>query len=134
MNLWVLATVAVLLLAYGAVSARLQSTPVTQAMVFVAVGLLLSDHVLRLVEITVAQAEEGAGHVEPVKVILEEIGFGTIGGLVAGALGAWVLRTFADKRWMEGTWRQINAVATALLAYSLASALGGSGFIAAFVA
>ena len=35
---------------------------------------------------------------------------------------------------MEGTWRQINTVATALLAYTVAVALGGSGFIAAFTA
>jgi NhaP-type Na+/H+ or K+/H+ antiporter len=35
---------------------------------------------------------------------------------------------------MEETWRQIDAVATPLLAYTLAAALGGSGFIAAFVA
>jgi NhaP-type Na+/H+ or K+/H+ antiporter len=35
---------------------------------------------------------------------------------------------------MEGTWQQINAVATPLLAYTVAAGLGGSGFIAAFVA
>jgi NhaP-type Na+/H+ or K+/H+ antiporter len=35
---------------------------------------------------------------------------------------------------MEETWRQIDAVATPLLAYTLAAALGGSGFIADFVA
>jgi sodium/hydrogen antiporter len=35
---------------------------------------------------------------------------------------------------MERTWQQINAVATPLLAYTVAAALGGSGFIAAFVA
>ena len=35
---------------------------------------------------------------------------------------------------MEGTWRQINTVATPLLAYPVAAGLGGSGFIAAFVA
>jgi sodium/hydrogen antiporter len=35
---------------------------------------------------------------------------------------------------MEGTWKQINAVATPLLAYTTASALGGSGFITAFTA
>jgi sodium/hydrogen antiporter len=67
-------------------------------------------------------------------VILEEIGFGALGGVVAGVLGAWVLRGFAARGWMEGTWKQINAVATPLLAYGVASALGGSGFIAAFVA
>ena len=35
---------------------------------------------------------------------------------------------------MEEIWRQIDAVATPLLAYTLAAALGGSGFIAAFTA
>jgi NhaP-type Na+/H+ or K+/H+ antiporter len=35
---------------------------------------------------------------------------------------------------MEGTWLQINAVATPLLAYTVAVGLGGSGFIAAFTA
>jgi sodium/hydrogen antiporter len=35
---------------------------------------------------------------------------------------------------VEGTWRQIAAVATALLASTVAAALGGSGFIAAFTA
>src|SRR5215211_4563641 len=70
---------------------------------------------LLLIFLTIAQAEEGIGHVEPVKVVLEEIGFGVIGGVVAGVLGAWVLRWFAARGWMEGTWQQINAVATPLL-------------------
>jgi NhaP-type Na+/H+ or K+/H+ antiporter len=89
---------------------------------------------LLIIFLTIAEAEEGAIHVEPLRVILEEIGFGAAGGLVAGALGAWVLRGFAARGWMEGTWKQITAVATPLLAYTAASALGGSGFIAAFVA
>jgi sodium/hydrogen antiporter len=253
-NEWAVPTVAVLLLAYAAVSARLRPTVVTQAMVFVACGLLVGDRVLDLVDadvanqyvrllaeatlalllftdavridlatlrresalpvrllgiglpltimagtlaglalfpmlglwtaaalatmlaptdaalglpvvsnrrlpsrirqglnvesglndgvcvplliifLTIAQAEEGVGHVEPVKVVLEEIGFGALGGIVAGVLGAWVLRTFAGKGWIDQTWQQIIGVATPLLAYTVASALGGSGFIAAFVA
>src|SRR4029434_8125245 len=40
---------------------------------------------------------------------------------------------FAARGWMEGTWQQINAVATPLLAYTVAAGLGGSGFIGAFV-
>jgi hypothetical protein len=47
--------------------------------------------------LTIARAEEASGQVESLKVVLEEIGFGTIGGVVAGALGAWVLGVFA--RW-----------------------------------
>ena len=254
MNGWAVPTVAVLLLAYASVSARLRPTVVTQAMVFVACGLLVGDRVLDMVDadvanqyvrllaeatlalllfidavridlatlrresalpvrmlgiglpltivagtlaglalfpmlglwtaaalatmlaptdaalglpvvsnrrlpsrirqglnvesglndgvcvplliifLTIAQAEEGVGHVEPVKVVLEEIGFGALGGIVAGVLGAWVLRTFAGKGWIDQTWQQIIGVATPLLAYTVASALGGSGFIAAFVA
>jgi sodium/hydrogen antiporter len=254
MNQWALPTIALLLLGYGALSARLRATVVTQAMVFVAFGLLVGNRVLDLVDVdvanrfvrhlaeatltlvlftdavrvnlgrlrreslvparllgiglpltilvgtlvglvlfprldvwtaaalatilaptdaalglpvvsnrrlpsrirqglnvesglndgvcvpllliflTMAQAEEGVGHVEPLRVVVEEIGFGVIGGVVAGALGAWVLRRFAARGWMDGTWKQINAVATPLLAYSVAAALGGSGFIAAFVA
>ena len=87
-----------------------------------------------IIFLTIAQAEEGVGHIEPLQVIAEEIGFGVIGGVAAGALGAWVLRSFGGRGWMEGTWRQINAVVTALLAYTVAASLGGSGFIAAFVA
>jgi NhaP-type Na+/H+ or K+/H+ antiporter len=254
MDTWMLAGIALVLIAYAAVSGRLASTPVTQAMVFVAIGLLAGNRVLGLIEadaasqfvrhlaeatltlvlftdavrvnlgrlrreslvparllgiglpltivagtlaglvllpgldlwtaaalatmlaptdaalglpvvsnrrlpsrirqglnvesglndgvcvplliifLTIAEAEQGAAHVEPLRVILEEIGFGAAGGLVAGALGAWVLRGFAARGWMEGTWKQINAVATPLLAYGIAVALGGSGFIAAFVA
>jgi NhaP-type Na+/H+ or K+/H+ antiporter len=254
MNQWALPTVAVLLLGYGAVSGRLQPTVVTQAMVFVALGLLVGNRVLDLVEVdtanqyirllaeatltlvlftdavrinpgslrresvlpvrllgvglpltivagtlvglalfpqlnvwtaaalatilaptdaalglpvvtnkrlpsrirqglnvesglndgvcvplliiflTIAQTEEGIGHIEPLRVVLEEIGFGVVGGIVAGALGALVLRSFAARGWMEGTWQQINALATPLLAYTVAAGLGGSGFIAAFVA
>ena len=254
MNEWALPTIAVLLIGYGAVSGRLQSTVVTQAMVFVALGLLVGNRVLELIDVdaanqfvrqlaeatltlvlftdaarvnlgtlrresalparllglglpltimagtlaglvlfaeldlwtaaalatilaptdaalglpvvsnrrlparirqglnvesgmndgvcvplliiflTLAQAEEGIGDIEPLKVVLEEIGFGAVGGVVAGALGAWVLRSFGARGWMEGTWKQISTVATPLLAYGIAVALGGSGFIATFVA
>jgi NhaP-type Na+/H+ or K+/H+ antiporter len=89
---------------------------------------------LLIIFLTIAQAEEGIGHVGPVRVLTEEIGFGAVGGVAAGALGAWVFRTFGGRGWMEDTWQQISAVATPLLAYTLAAALGGSGFIAAFVA
>jgi NhaP-type Na+/H+ or K+/H+ antiporter len=88
---------------------------------------------LLIIFVIVAEAEEGT-EVEPLRVVAEEIGFGIVGGLVAGLVGAWVLREFAARRWMDRTWKQINGVATPALAYAVASALGGSGFIAAFVA
>jgi sodium/hydrogen antiporter len=54
MNQWVLPTIAVLLIGYGALSGRLQSTVITQAMVFVALGLLVGNRALGLVEVDTA--------------------------------------------------------------------------------
>ena len=66
--------------------------------------------------------------------LLEEVGYGIAGGVAAGLLiGAIIV--YAG-RWdlIEATWRQVVPAAGAALAYGTASALGGSGFIAAFVA
>jgi hypothetical protein len=54
MNQWALPTIALALLAYAAVSRRLRSTPVSQAMAFVALGLLVGDRLLDAVEVDVA--------------------------------------------------------------------------------
>jgi sodium/hydrogen antiporter len=89
---------------------------------------------LLIVFLTLAVAEEGEADVEPVRILLEEIGLGSLAGGVAAAVGAVILRSDATRGWMSRPWRQINGLATPLLAYSSAAALGGSGFIAAFVA
>lgn len=88
---------------------------------------------LLLIFLAVAKADEEE-ELAPVRVVLEQIGYGAIAGLVAGALGAWVLATFARRGWITDTWQQIIGVVTPMLAYTAAVALGGSGFIAAFVA
>jgi NhaP-type Na+/H+ or K+/H+ antiporter len=64
----------------------------------------------------------------------EQIGWGLTGGLVAGVLGGLLFRAADRRGWIGREWRQIVPLAAALLAYSLALTLGGSGFIAAFVA
>jgi sodium/hydrogen antiporter len=61
-----------------------------------------------------------------------QIGWGLVGGLIAGIGGGLVFR-FAERRgWLGGGWRQILPLATAILAFAVAAGLGGSGFIAAF--
>jgi NhaP-type Na+/H+ or K+/H+ antiporter len=89
---------------------------------------------LLIIFLTLAAAEEDMAQTGPVRILLEEIGFGALGGVAAGVLGAWVLRQAVARRWATPGWQQIISVATAILAYTVAVALGGSGFIASFVA
>jgi sodium/hydrogen antiporter len=89
---------------------------------------------LFLVALAVAQAEEGAiGDGAAVELVLEKIGFGILGGLVAGAAAAAVVVYAGGRRFVDATWLQVVPLAGALLAFGLAEAIDGSGFIAAFV-
>jgi NhaP-type Na+/H+ or K+/H+ antiporter len=68
------------------------------------------------------------------ELLLEEIGYGIVGG-VAGGLLVGVVVVYAGRRdLIAGSWRQVIPAAGAALAYGIAVALHGSGFIAAFVA
>src|SRR3954468_423391 len=85
--------------------------------------------------IAIAIAETDAGTVSSPsasRLVLEQIGYGLVGGIVAGALGAIALRIAARHQTIEPRWRQILSVSAALLAAGVATALGGSIFIAAF--
>jgi sodium/hydrogen antiporter len=66
--------------------------------------------------------------------LFEEIGYGVVGGVVGGlVVGAIVI--YAGRRGLiDGQWLPVIPAAGAALAYGIASPLGGSGFIAAFVA
>jgi NhaP-type Na+/H+ or K+/H+ antiporter len=87
-----------------------------------------------VVVLAVASAEAGlVSDSHAVKVLVEQIGYGTIAGIVAGALSAAVIVLAGPRGLVEGSWLQIVPVAGAALAYSSAAALGGSGFIAAFI-
>jgi sodium/hydrogen antiporter len=66
--------------------------------------------------------------------LLEEIGFGVVGGVVGGLVVAAIVIHAGRRDLIAGPWRQVIPAAGAALAYGTASALGGSGFIAAFVA
>jgi sodium/hydrogen antiporter len=66
--------------------------------------------------------------------LLEEIGYGVVGGMAAGLLVAAIVIHAGRRDLIAAQWRQVIPAAGAALAYGTASALGGSGFIAAFVA
>ncbi len=68
-----------------------------------------------------------------VTLVGEQIGYGILGGVVAGLVGAAVVVFAGRRKLISQSWLQITPVAAAALAYGIASPLGGSGFIAAFV-
>ena len=70
----------------------------------------------------------------PWTLLLEEIGYGLVGGIAAGALIAAIIIYAGRKDLITGPWKHAIPAVGAALAYGTASALHGSGFIAAFVA
>ena len=66
--------------------------------------------------------------------LLEEIGYGVVGGVAGGLVVAAIVIHAGRRKLIAGPWMQVIPAAGAFLAYGTASALGGSGFIAAFVA
>ncbi|HEU5064470.1 MAG TPA: cation:proton antiporter [Gaiellaceae bacterium] len=89
---------------------------------------------LLLFAITIAEVQEDAiGSGTAVHLLLEEVGYGIVGGVLAGLAAAAVIRLGVARRLIDPTWLQVIPVAGAALAYGLAVWMGGSGFIAAFV-
>jgi NhaP-type Na+/H+ or K+/H+ antiporter len=85
--------------------------------------------------IAIAFAETDAGTASAhsaAQLVFEQIGYGLVGGVAAGALGGLALQLAARRRLIEPHWVQILTVASALLGAGVATALGGSIFIAAF--
>ena len=79
------------------------------------------------------ESHVGSSH-HAVTIVLEEIGYGIVGGVGAGALTAAVVVLAGRRNLIAGSWLQVIPIAGAALAYTSAAALGGSGFIAAFLA
>jgi sodium/hydrogen antiporter len=85
--------------------------------------------------VAIADVEsEISGDRSPATLLLEEIGYGVLGGVVAGLLIALIVKQAGRRDLIAEAWRQAIPAAGAALAYGIASGLHGSGFIAAFVA
>src|SRR6188508_3478850 len=89
---------------------------------------------LFLIALAVAQAEEGAiGHGRAIELVLEKIGYGIAAGVAAAIVTAAVVVVAGGRRLVQESWLQVVPLAGAGLAFGFAEAIGGSGFIAAFV-
>jgi NhaP-type Na+/H+ or K+/H+ antiporter len=69
-----------------------------------------------------------------VTVVLEEIGYGLVGGVLAGVVAAGIVVIAGRRGLIADSWLRVVPVAGAALGYGIADPLHGSGFIAAFVA
>jgi sodium/hydrogen antiporter len=90
---------------------------------------------LLLIALAAADVDDHAATgAHAVSVVTEEIGYGLLGGVAAGLATAAVVAVGMRRQLISGSWLQVIPVAGAGLAYGVAAGLGGSGFIAAFVA
>jgi NhaP-type Na+/H+ or K+/H+ antiporter len=80
---------------------------------------------------------EAEAEVAPISLLLsllvEQIGLGVIVGLAIGFTGGWLGRWSLSRGWISGTYLRIDILALAIIAWLVADAIGGSGFIAAFI-
>jgi len=81
--------------------------------------------------LTLALADEG----EPLwRFFIEGIGIAVLVGLAMGIGAAYAIRFALERSWVKAQWIRISWVVVALGTYVVADHLGGSGFIAAYLA
>ena len=75
-----------------------------------------------------------SGTLNGVVFALEQIGFGIVVGVVGGYTVASLVELSTRRDWMNPAFQNIGMFAIPLVAFSFAEAVGGNGFIAAFMA
>jgi NhaP-type Na+/H+ or K+/H+ antiporter len=78
-------------------------------------------------------AEEALGDTAWGWEAVKQVGLAIVAAVVVGYLGGWLLSVAVARGWTSDVSEQIAILAMALLAYEGSVAIGGNGFIAAFV-
>jgi NhaP-type Na+/H+ or K+/H+ antiporter len=90
---------------------------------------------LLLIALAAAEVEDKAATSHhAAAIVFEQLGYGVLGGVAAGLAAAAAMAVSHRRGLVTESWLQVIPLAGAALAYGLAAPLGGSGFIAAFVA
>ena len=76
---------------------------------------------------------EGGTSMLALKLVAEEIGIGVGVGIGLTVIGVLLINLIGNRGWMTESWRQLPVISLAVACFALAQALGGSGFIAAFL-
>lgn len=84
------------------------------------------------IALSLEAAGTAASSVEPMIIVLEEIGIGLIVGLGLTLVAGTLLKICLARGWLTEIWTQVTVPALALACFALASELHGSGYIAAF--
>jgi len=87
-----------------------------------------------LIAVGVIESEGSGSAAEAARVILSQLGIGVAGGLVLGWLGAMLIGAGARRGWMNPLHQKMAAVTMALAGFAAVQLLGGSGYVAKFVA
>lgn len=87
-----------------------------------------------LIAIGLIESETGQTGGEAAGLVMSQLGIGIVGGIVLGWLGARLIGTGTESGWMNPLHQKIAAVALALVGFAGVQLLGGSGFIAVFIA
>ena len=83
--------------------------------------------------LTLLLSEEGLGSQHWAAEAAKEIGLALVAALVVGVLGGKLLLTARRRGWTSATSEQLVVLALSLIAYVGGVAIGGNGFVAAFV-
>jgi sodium/hydrogen antiporter len=86
-----------------------------------------------LLFVTYAVATEAQASVGWLTTALSEIALAVLAGVAIGAIGGWLLTQTTRRGWTSGGAEQLAILGLALAAYLGSIAIGGNGFIAAFV-
>jgi NhaP-type Na+/H+ or K+/H+ antiporter len=89
---------------------------------------------LPAVTIAIAATLGEAGAVDAATFVLRQVGLGLVAGILVGAAGGRVIDARVRAGAMGGVWQQLATLAVAFVAWGVAEAAGGNGFVAAFVA
>ena len=89
---------------------------------------------LLLIAIGIIESEEGQSATSAIWLVVSQLGIGILGGLLLGWLGAKLIGKGAETGWMNPLHQRVAAVALALSGFAAVQLLGGSGFVATFIA
>jgi NhaP-type Na+/H+ or K+/H+ antiporter len=87
-----------------------------------------------LIAIGIIESETGTSARQALGLVVSQLGIGIVGGLALGWLGSWLIGRGKDRGGLSPENQKIAALALAVAGYTGVQLLGGSGFVATFIA